>query len=77
MIEVGKNSHLLKSRDRNRRLKKEKALLFLQSIRSSKRRGYRRVDGVLKVDTRDESEDPDGWIGGAADLVWTAATQQL
>ena len=26
------------------------------------------LDGVLKVDTRDESEDPDGWIGGAADL---------
>ena len=26
------------------------------------------VDGVLKMDTRDESADPEGWIGGAADL---------
>lgn len=26
------------------------------------------VDGVLKIDARDESENPDGWIGGADDV---------
>lgn len=26
------------------------------------------VDGVLKMDTRDEDGDPEGWIGGTADL---------